>query len=272
MWVCCHYLHITDTNIVAYLLVRTDRQSKSGLGLEAQREAIARFAAAEGLTIFAEHIEIETGKGADALERRPVLREALAQAKKAKASIVVAKLDRLSRDVAFISSLMASVFRSSSPSWAATHLRCRCQESAAHDRRADTGGVGCKEGAGRLAGQSHQSTRGFLERPSDPGRRPRNASCDCCRAHAPPCPYGPWRHLERRHSAQPAAPRLRAPYSGVAGTCPPRVPACRLTILYARQRPAAGGSRSGKGGGESRRCGADVQEDAAGSRRSLRRD
>jgi DNA invertase Pin-like site-specific DNA recombinase len=52
-------------------------------------------------------VEVETGKGADALERRPVLREALAQAKKAKAAVVVAKLDRLSRDVAFISGLMA---------------------------------------------------------------------------------------------------------------------------------------------------------------------
>jgi DNA invertase Pin-like site-specific DNA recombinase len=50
---------------------------------------------------------VETGKGDDALERRPVLREALAQAKKAKAAVVVAKLDRLSRDVAFISGLMA---------------------------------------------------------------------------------------------------------------------------------------------------------------------
>ena len=51
--------------------------------------------------------EIETGKGADALERRPVLREALARAKRAKAAVVVAKLDRLSRDVHFISGLMA---------------------------------------------------------------------------------------------------------------------------------------------------------------------
>jgi DNA invertase Pin-like site-specific DNA recombinase len=94
-------------NIVSYLRVSTDRQGKSGLGLEAQREAITRFAAAEGLAVLAEHIEIETGKGADALDRRPVLREALAQARKAKASICVAKLDRLSRDVHFISGLMA---------------------------------------------------------------------------------------------------------------------------------------------------------------------
>jgi DNA invertase Pin-like site-specific DNA recombinase len=91
---------------VAYLRVSTE-QGRNGLGSEAQREAIARFMAAEGLRLLGEHVEVETGKGADALERRPVLREALAQAKTAKAAVVVAKLDPLSRDVAFISGLMA---------------------------------------------------------------------------------------------------------------------------------------------------------------------
>jgi DNA invertase Pin-like site-specific DNA recombinase len=93
-------------SVVTYLRVSTGRQGKSGLGLDAQREAIARFVEAEGLTVLAEHVEVETGKGSDALDRRPVLRETLAQARKAKASIVVAKLDRLSRDVHFISGLM----------------------------------------------------------------------------------------------------------------------------------------------------------------------
>jgi DNA invertase Pin-like site-specific DNA recombinase len=91
----------------AYLRVSTGKQGRSGLGIDAQREAIARFVAAEGLRLIGEHVEVETGKGADALERRPVLREALAQARKARAAVVVAKLDRLSRDVAFISGLMA---------------------------------------------------------------------------------------------------------------------------------------------------------------------
>jgi DNA invertase Pin-like site-specific DNA recombinase len=77
-------------------------QGRSGLGIEVQREAIARFAKAEGLTILAEHVEVETGKGADALTARPVL----AAAKRAKGAVVVAKLDRLSRDVAFIANLM----------------------------------------------------------------------------------------------------------------------------------------------------------------------
>ena len=93
--------------LVAYIRVSTTTQDRSGLGIEAQREAITRFAAAEGLAVVAEHVEIETGKGGDALERRPKLREAVAEARKAKASIVVAKLDRLSRDVHFISGMMS---------------------------------------------------------------------------------------------------------------------------------------------------------------------
>lgn len=92
--------------IIAYLRVSTAGQGRSGLGIEAQREAVARFAEAEGLELLGEHIEIETGKGADAIDRRPVLAQALALARKAKAAICVAKLDRLSRDVHFISGLV----------------------------------------------------------------------------------------------------------------------------------------------------------------------
>jgi DNA invertase Pin-like site-specific DNA recombinase len=92
---------------VSYLRVSTAKQGTSGLGLEAQREAIARFAAAEGRTIVNEHVEIETGKGADALERRPKLAGALAEARRLGVPVIVAKLDRLSRDVAFIAGLMA---------------------------------------------------------------------------------------------------------------------------------------------------------------------
>jgi DNA invertase Pin-like site-specific DNA recombinase len=97
----------TPQKLVAYLRCSTERQGRSGLGLEAQREAIARFAETEGLEIIAELIEVETGKGSNALERRPILREALALARKHKAAVCVAKLDRLSRDVHFISGLMA---------------------------------------------------------------------------------------------------------------------------------------------------------------------
>src|ERR1700675_299005 len=78
-------------NAIAYVRVSTRGQGKSGLGLEAQGEAIARFAAQEGFHIVHSFAEIETGKGGDALDRRPKL---------------AAALDRLSRDVHFISGLM----------------------------------------------------------------------------------------------------------------------------------------------------------------------
>src|SRR4029078_1331267 len=92
---------------IAYLRVSTQRQQRSGLGIEAQRGAIARFAEAEGLTLIAEYVEAETGKGSDALDRRPQLAAALAAAKAAKCSVVVAKLDRLSRDAVFGARLTA---------------------------------------------------------------------------------------------------------------------------------------------------------------------
>jgi DNA invertase Pin-like site-specific DNA recombinase len=92
---------------IAYLRVSTAKQGRSGLGLDAQWEAISRFADAEGIAIAQRFEEIETGKGADALERRPVLASALQAARRLKGPIVVAKLDRLSRDVHFISGLMA---------------------------------------------------------------------------------------------------------------------------------------------------------------------
>jgi DNA invertase Pin-like site-specific DNA recombinase len=98
---------LKTSRIVSYTRVSTDQQGKSGLGLEAQRDAIARFAEAEGLEVVGSLVEIETGKGADALDRRPILRDALALARKHKAAVCVAKLDRLSRDVHFISGLMA---------------------------------------------------------------------------------------------------------------------------------------------------------------------
>lgn len=91
---------------ICYLRVSTERQGRSGLGLEAQREVIAAFAAREGIELDSEFAEIETGKGSDALDRRPQLSAALAHARRLKCPIIVAKLDRLSRDVHFISGLM----------------------------------------------------------------------------------------------------------------------------------------------------------------------
>lgn len=93
-------------NLIAYYRVSTQKQGRSGLGLEAQRATVEAYARNTGSVIVAEFTEIETGKGADALDQRPQLAAALKAGKKAKAHICVAKLDRLTRDVEFGASLM----------------------------------------------------------------------------------------------------------------------------------------------------------------------
>jgi DNA invertase Pin-like site-specific DNA recombinase len=92
--------------VIAYFRVSTERQGRSGLGLEAQCERCQAFAAQNGLEVADSFTEVETGKGSDALERRPQLAAALAAAKRLKCHVLVAKLDRLSRDVHFIAGLM----------------------------------------------------------------------------------------------------------------------------------------------------------------------
>ncbi len=59
--------------IISYIRVSTGQQGRSGLGIEAQRAAVARFADAEGFQVEQEFVEVESGKGADALDRRPCL-------------------------------------------------------------------------------------------------------------------------------------------------------------------------------------------------------
>jgi DNA invertase Pin-like site-specific DNA recombinase len=113
----------TMPSAIPYYHVSTARQGKSGLGIEAQKAAVARFAEAEGIAVTGEHTEVETGKGADALERRPELAAALAETRKSTCSVIVAKLDRLSRDAHFISGLMSHGCRSSSPGLARTPTR-----------------------------------------------------------------------------------------------------------------------------------------------------
>jgi DNA invertase Pin-like site-specific DNA recombinase len=88
---------------IAYCRVSTARQGRSGLGLEAQREAIRQHVGAG--RIVAEYVEIESGKRAD---NRPQLAAALAACKLHRATLVIAKLDRLSRNVAFIAAMMDS--------------------------------------------------------------------------------------------------------------------------------------------------------------------
>jgi DNA invertase Pin-like site-specific DNA recombinase len=95
---------MTDRTIVTYIRVSASQQGRSGLGIDAQRESLRHFAKAEGFEVVREFVEIETGKGADALDRRPQLKAALAAARKLRCHVAVAKLDRLSRDVHFTSS------------------------------------------------------------------------------------------------------------------------------------------------------------------------
>lgn len=89
---------------IAYFRVSTDRQGKSGLGLEAQHQAVHLFAQREGYQVTAEFTEIESGKK----NNRPELMAALLHCKKHKATLIIAKLDRLGRNVAFIANLMES--------------------------------------------------------------------------------------------------------------------------------------------------------------------
>jgi len=89
---------------VSYLRVSTQKQGKSGLGLEAQREAITGYLNGGRWTLVHECVEVESGKRSD----RPELAKALALCRVHRATLLVAKLDRLARNVAFISALMES--------------------------------------------------------------------------------------------------------------------------------------------------------------------
>jgi DNA invertase Pin-like site-specific DNA recombinase len=91
---------------VAYYRVSTARQGMSGLGLDAQREAVARYLNGGDWELVGEFTETETGKGANALEKRPQLRAALELCKRRGATLIIAKLDRLARNVHFVSGLL----------------------------------------------------------------------------------------------------------------------------------------------------------------------
>jgi len=89
---------------VSYRRVSTDRQGKSGLGLEAQQKAVLDFLKSSQGILLAEFTEIETGRRKD----RPQLQAALELCRRSRASLVIAKLDRLARNVAFVSALLES--------------------------------------------------------------------------------------------------------------------------------------------------------------------
>jgi len=98
---------MANGKFVSYLRVSTGKQGKSGLGLEAQRQAVADHLDGGRWKLLAEFVEVESGKKDD----RPQLKAALHRAKVTGATLVVAKLDRLSRNVAFLANLQESGVR-----------------------------------------------------------------------------------------------------------------------------------------------------------------
>ncbi|WP_176052586.1 recombinase family protein [Paraburkholderia caribensis] len=91
---------------VSYLRVSTQKQGVSGLGLDAQREAVTRYLNGGTWELVGEFVEVETGKGSNPLSKRPQLRAALELCRKTGACLVVAKMDRLARNVHFVSGLL----------------------------------------------------------------------------------------------------------------------------------------------------------------------
>ena len=92
------------SSMIAYYRVSTKQQQRSGLELEGQKAAVTEYAQRQDAELLSEYTEVETGKRAD----RPELAKAIAHSKRARATLVVAKLDRLARNVAFTSALLES--------------------------------------------------------------------------------------------------------------------------------------------------------------------
>src|SRR3981081_3446161 len=93
---------VSHGGFIAYYRVSTGKQAKSGLGIEAQRQAVATYLNGGNWRIVAEFVEVESGKGRDS----PALDKALAAARARQVPLVVAKVDRLTRSVAFVSRLL----------------------------------------------------------------------------------------------------------------------------------------------------------------------
>ena len=109
----CWHIHISDVDLlrmikmvkfVAYYRVSTERQGRSGLGLDAQQNAVRAFLSDGARELLAEYTEVESGR----LKDRPQLQAAIAHCRKAKARLVIAKLDRLARNAAFLLTLRDS--------------------------------------------------------------------------------------------------------------------------------------------------------------------
>jgi DNA invertase Pin-like site-specific DNA recombinase len=97
---------MANGTFVAYYRVSTQKQGQSGLGLEAQKASVASYLNGGQWELIGEFVEVETGKGANALDKRPKLRAALDICRKQGATLIIAKLDRLARNVHFVSGLL----------------------------------------------------------------------------------------------------------------------------------------------------------------------
>jgi hypothetical protein len=162
--------------------ISTQGQAKSGHGLAAQADAIEAFAKAEGFKLVERFTEHESGKGADALARRPKLADAIKVAKKAGGPVIVSKLDRLSRDVHFISGLMAhkvpfivSELGADADPFMLHLVRRPGREGADADLAADEAGLGGGEEAGHEARRMDRRER--AERPGSGGDGRADAPC-----------------------------------------------------------------------------------------------
>jgi len=150
--------------IVEYRRVSTAKQGQSGLGLEAQQTAVQAFAKANSAPIVKTYVEVETGKSKD----RPELAKAIAHAKLAKGTLVIAKLDRLARNVAFLSALMESgvTFKALDCPNAdkfTIHILAAVAEKEAADISARTkAALAAAKGRGTLLGAAREECRGNL--------------------------------------------------------------------------------------------------------------
>lgn len=97
-----------SNKFIAYHRVSTQSQGASGLGIEAQKVAVHKYVASVKGDLLGEFEEVETGKGSNALDRRPQLKAAMAACKKSGATLLIAKLDRLARNVHFVTGLIES--------------------------------------------------------------------------------------------------------------------------------------------------------------------
>jgi DNA invertase Pin-like site-specific DNA recombinase len=97
---------MANGKFIAYYRVSTQKQGQSGLGLEAQKASVASYLNGGTWELMGEFVEVETGKGANALDKRPKLRAALEACHKHGTTLIIAKLDRLARNVHFVSGLL----------------------------------------------------------------------------------------------------------------------------------------------------------------------